>query len=85
MKCMHAQPCPTLCDPMDCTRLLCPWDFPGRNAGVGCCFLIWGIFSTQRLNLCLLYPLHWQVDSLPLVPARKPNVKIPYICVNILY
>ena len=28
-----------LCDPMDCsppTSLLCPWDFPGKNAGVGC-------------------------------------------------
>ena len=27
-----------LCDPMDCgppTRLLCPWDFPGKNTGVG--------------------------------------------------
>ena len=22
------------------TRLLCPWDSPGRNAGVGCCFLL---------------------------------------------
>ena len=28
---------PTLCDPMDCspTRLLCPWDSPGKNTGVG--------------------------------------------------
>ena len=28
-----------LCDPMDCmqpTRLLCPWDFPGKSPGVGC-------------------------------------------------
>ena len=27
-----AQSCPTLCDPMDCssTRLLCPWNFPGK-------------------------------------------------------
>ena len=23
-------------------RLLCPWDFPGKNTGVGCCFLIQG-------------------------------------------
>ena len=21
-------------------RLLCPWDFPGKNTGVGCLFLI---------------------------------------------
>ena len=33
-----AQSCPTLSDPMDCslTRLLCPWDSPGKNTGVGC-------------------------------------------------
>ena len=49
--------CLTLCDPMDCspTRLLCPWDSPGRNAGVGCRFLLQGIFLTQRLNLGLLH------------------------------
>ena len=23
-------------------RLLCPWDFPGKNNGVGCCFLLQG-------------------------------------------
>ena len=33
---MCAQSCLTLCDPMDCepTRLLCPWNFPGKNPGV---------------------------------------------------
>ena len=30
--------------------LLCPWDFPGKNAGVRCHFLLQGIFPTQRLN-----------------------------------
>ena len=30
--------CPTLCNPVDCspTNLLCPWDFPGKDTGVGC-------------------------------------------------
>ena len=38
-----------LCDPMDCStaRLLCPWDFPGKNTGVGCHFLLQGIFPTR--------------------------------------
>ena len=54
--------------PEDC-RLLCPWDFPGRNSGVGCPALLQGIFHTQGLNLCLLCLLHWQVGSLPLVPS----------------
>ena len=34
---------------------LSPWDFPGKNTGVGCCFLLQGIFPTQRSNLHLLY------------------------------
>ena len=38
------------------TRLLCPWDSPGKNTGVGYHFLLQGIFLTQRLNL---HPLHW--------------------------
>ena len=36
------------------------WDFPGKNTGVGCPFLLQGIFLTQGLNLRLL---HWQVNS----------------------
>ena len=38
-------------------KLLCPWDFPGKNTGVGCHFLLQGIFPTQGLNPRLL---HWQ-------------------------
>ena len=34
------QSCLTLCDPTDPTRLLCPWDSPGKNTGVGCHFLL---------------------------------------------
>ena len=41
------------------TRLFCPWDFPGKNAGVGCHCLLQGIFLKQGLNSGLL---HWQVD-----------------------
>ena len=33
------------------TRILCPWDFPGKNVGVGCHFLLQGIFPTQGSNL----------------------------------
>ena len=45
-------------------RLLCPWNFPGKNTEVGCHFLLQGIFLTERLNLHLLCLLHWQTDSL---------------------
>ena len=33
----------SFCDPLHCSspgRLLCPWDFPGKNTGVGCHFLL---------------------------------------------
>ena len=29
---------------------LCPWEFPGKNTGVGCHFLLQGLFLTQGLN-----------------------------------
>ena len=32
------------------TRLLGPWDFPGKNPGVGCHSLLQGIFLTLGLN-----------------------------------
>ena len=47
------------------TRFLCPWDFPGKNSGAGCHFLLQGIFPIQWSNLCLSHLLHWQEDSLP--------------------
>ena len=46
-------------------RLLCPWNFPGKNTGVGCHFLLQGLFLTHRSNLHFLHLMHWQVNSLP--------------------
>ena len=42
------------------TRLLCPWDSPGKSTGVGCHFLLQEIFPTQGSNPLFL---HWQADS----------------------
>ena len=39
-------------------RLLCPWDFPGKNTGVDCHFLLQGIFSTKESNPGLLHFRH---------------------------
>ena len=47
-------------------RVLCLWDSPGKNTGVGCHSLLQGLFPTQQLNPCLLRLLLWWVDSLPL-------------------
>ena len=35
--------------------LLCPWNFPGKSTGVGCHFLLQGIFLTQGSNTGLLH------------------------------
>ena len=71
--CLHAQSlqsCPTLCNPVDCSpsRLLCPWDSPGKNAGVGCQSLLQGIFPTQGSNLRLLNAGGFFTTE----PLRKP-------------
>ena len=48
------------------TRLPRPWEYPGKNTGVGCHFLLQGSFLTQELNPGLphcrqmLYPLSHQ-------------------------
>ena len=41
------------------TRILCPWDFPGKNTGLGCHFFLQGIFPTQGLN----QPRDWTCAS----------------------
>ena len=41
--------------------LLCPWNIPGKNTGVGCHLLFQGIFMTQGSNLHLLC-LHRQAS-----------------------
>ena len=50
--CLVAEMCPALLPP---ARLLCPWDFPGKNTGVNCNFLLQGIFLTQESNQGLLH------------------------------
>ena len=47
--CSVAQPCLTLCDPMDYIAHQAPLsrDSPSKNTGVGCHFLLQGIFLTQ--------------------------------------
>ena len=49
-----AQSCLTLCDPMEPTRFLCPWNSPDKNTGVGSHSLLQGIFPTQGSNSGLL-------------------------------
>ena len=53
--CLVTKSCPTLWDPMDYScQAPRPWDFPGKNTGVSCHFILQGIFLTQVLNPLLL-------------------------------
>ena len=78
--CLVAQSCLTLqSHGLQSTRLLCPWDFPGKNAGVGCHFLLQGIFPTPGSNLHLLL---WQADSLLLSHLGSPKpITLPTFCI----
>ena len=60
---------PTLCNPMDC-------NLPGSSVHgilqasiLECVALLQEVFPTPGSNPCLLWLLHWQVGSLPLVPG----------------
>ena len=59
------------------TRLLCPWDFPSKDTGVGYCFPLQVIFPTQGSNLGLLHCR----QTLPSEPPGKPK----YVLEIILY
>ena len=52
------------------TRLLCPWDSPGKNTGVGSNSLLQKIFPTQGLNPSLLH--YRQLLFLPSGLPGKP-------------
>ena len=64
-----AQSCPTA-TAWTIDRFLCPWDFPGKNIGMSCHFLLQGIFLTQGSNLHLL---HQQVVPQYLPPGKKTH------------
>ena len=70
---IYQQACTCACsvksDSLQPTKLLCLWDFPSKNNGVCCHFLLQGTFLTQESNPCLL---HWQADSLPLSQQGSP-------------
>ena len=58
------------------TRLLCPWDSPGKNTGVGC----HALFKWTQALLCLLCLLYWHTGSLPAEPPGKPNIYDSLCC-----
>ena len=57
-------------------RLLCPWNSPGKNTGVGSHSFLQGIFPTQGLSVGLLHCKHGPrdtIDRLSLDVGRRKN------------
>ena len=74
------QPCLTLWPRgLQPTRLLCPWDSPGKNTGVSCHALLQGIFLNQGLNprllLCRWILYHWAPRDAPSITPWKTKKK----------
>ena len=84
--CVHTQLSSTRSDPMEPTRLLCPWDYPSKNTGVGCHFPLQGLSSSMTSTLItILPPGKWQQPHFwqphdrifPLLPATTPHAPLP--------
>ena len=65
------------------TRLLCPWDSPGKNTGVGCYALLQGIFLTLGWNPHFLSLLDWQEGYFTTSTTRE-TPKARYILLLLL-
>ena len=91
--CLVAKLCLTFLRPygLYLTRLLCP-DFPGKNTGMGCHFLLQDIFLTQRSNLSLLHCRQslyhwaaWEAHDQYLKVKVKSFSRIPSLQLHELY
>ena len=66
--------CPTLWHfGLKPTRLLCPWNFPGKNTGLDCHSLLQGNFLIQGSNPHPVLPA-LQVDSFTTESSGKPHL-----------
>ena len=68
--CLVAESCPPLCNPMVCSLSGSSVHGIFKNTGVGCHFILQGIFHTKGSNPPLLY---WQADSLPPSHQESPT------------
>ena len=84
---------PTLCN---FARLLCPWDFSGKNTGMGCHFLLLGIFwprdrsQVSCTDACIGrhrgYPLsHWGSRvSIFIYIQMRVTLAVNFLCLGSL-
>ena len=58
-------------------RLLCPWDSPGKNTGVGSHTLLQGNLPQPGIEPTSVASPALQADSLPLSHWRSPRTRLP--------
>ena len=62
------------------TRLLCPWDSPGKNTGVGCHFLLHCHLFSLYIIACISFFIElWLIYSVVPISATWENVIQLYI------
>ena len=63
-------------------RLLCPWDFPGKNTGVGYHFLLQATFLTQGSNRlqCLLHSREAVSAGRPVTTMFPDPARVLVLC-----
>ena len=81
--------CPTLCDPLPVAHQApLSMGFPGKNPGMGCHFLLQGIFLTQGLNPQLLHYkwilYHWAIREAKWLDQIKSNPPFVWETMNFL-
>ena len=66
------------------SRLLCPWDYPGNDTGVGFHALPQEIFLTQGWNPCLLHLLYSALEG-GFLPASVCVCVSVYVYIHMFY
>ena len=63
----------SLCNPLDCSPPCSSvhGDYPGKNTGMGCHFLLKGIFPNPGIELASLMSPTLEAGSLPITPSGK--------------
>ena len=67
------------------TRLLCPWDFPGKGTGVGChCLLLFPLYISPKYGTSLPASTTEARISLPYLTAKVEQKKLPRVLIKIM-
>ena len=75
-----AQSRPTLCSPWTvASRVLRPWDFPGKSTGVGCHFVLRGIYQGRENSFSPYQCLSYLELCFSVVLKELLNLKIVHL------